>query len=86
MLDPKQIEERIRGALEGAEIEVRDTQGTGTYFEARVVAEAFEGKSMVEQHQLVYAPVKHLLDSGELHALTLKTYTPQQWKKMGGAR
>lgn len=86
MLDPKLIEERIRGALEGAEIEVRDTTGTGDHFEARVVAKAFEGKSMVEQHQLVYAPLKDLLDSGALHALALKTYTPEQWQKMGGAR
>jgi acid stress-induced BolA-like protein IbaG/YrbA len=86
MLDPKLIEQRIREALTGAEVEVRDTTGTGDHFEARVVTEAFQGKSMIEQHQLVYAPLKDLLATGELHALALKTYTPDQWKKFGGAR
>ncbi|MGA9524181.1 MAG: BolA family transcriptional regulator [Myxococcaceae bacterium] len=86
MLDPKLIEQRIREALTDAEVEVRDTTGTGDHFEARVVADTFQGKSMVEQHQLVYAPLKDLLATGELHALALKTYTPEQWKRFGGAR
>jgi acid stress-induced BolA-like protein IbaG/YrbA len=86
MLDPNLIEERIRASLKGAEVQVRDTTGTGDHFEARVVSDAFAGKSMVEQHQLVYAPLKDLLATGELHALALKTYTPEQWKKFGGAR
>lgn len=86
MLDPKLIEQRIREALTDAEVEVRDTTGTGDHFEARVVTDAFQGKSMVEQHQLVYAPLKDLLATGELHALALKTYTPEQWKRFGGAR
>jgi acid stress-induced BolA-like protein IbaG/YrbA len=86
MLDPNVIEERIRASLEGAEVQVRDTTGTGDHFEARVISDAFAGKTMVEQHQLVYAPLKDLLATGELHALALKTYTPEQWKKFGGAR
>jgi acid stress-induced BolA-like protein IbaG/YrbA len=36
---------------------------------------------MVEQHKLVYAPLNDLLKTGELHALALKTYSPEQWKK-----
>ncbi len=86
MLDPKLIEQRIREALKGAQVEVRDTTGTGDHFEAWVVTDAFQGKTMVEQHQLVYAPLKDLLATGELHALALKTYTPEQWTKFGGAR
>lgn len=74
----------IAGALEGAQVEVRDTTGTGDHFEARVVSAAFEGKTMIEQHRLVYAPLQALLQTGELHALALKTYTPEQWKKFGG--
>jgi acid stress-induced BolA-like protein IbaG/YrbA len=81
MLDPKLIENRIREGLEAAEVEVRDTTGTGDHFEARVVSAAFEGKSMVEQHQAVYAPLKDLLASGELHALALDTWTPEEWKR-----
>ena len=81
MLDPQELQRRIVAALPGAEVDIRDTTGTGDHFEARVVAESFVGKSMVEQHQLVYAPLKDLLATGELHALALKTYSPEQWKK-----
>jgi acid stress-induced BolA-like protein IbaG/YrbA len=81
MLNPDQIRQRIENALPGATIEIRDTTGTGDHFEARVVHEAFSGKSMVEQHQLVYAPLKDWLKSGELHALALRTYSPEQWQK-----
>lgn len=86
MLDPKMLEARIRTALGEAEVEVRDTTGTGDHFEARVISPSFAGKSMIEQHQLVYAPLQDLLKTGELHALALKTYSPEQWQKFGGAR
>ena len=81
MLDPEDIARRITAALPGAEVEVRDLTGTGDHFEARVVAPAFEGLAMVEQHQAVYGPLRDVLDSGALHALALKTYTPEQWKR-----
>ena len=81
MLDPKDIERRILLALPGAEVEVRDLTGTGDHFEARVVAQAFEGVAMVDQHQAVYGPLRDVLESGALHALALKTYTPEQWKR-----
>ncbi len=84
MLEAKAIGERILAALPGSEVEVRDTTGTGDHFEARVVSPDFAGRSMVEQHQLVYAPLQDWLKSGELHALALKTYSPEEWKKLGG--
>jgi len=84
MLDPRDIERRIAAAIPDAEVEVVDTTGTGDHFQARVVSEAFAGKSMVEQHQMVYAPLQPLIASGALHALALRTYTPEQWAKTGG--
>lgn len=75
------IKQRIEGALPGATIEVRDTTGTGDHFEATVVAPQFQGRSMVQQHQLVYGPLKDVLATGELHALALKTFTPEQWAR-----
>lgn len=77
------IRSRILEALPDSEVEVHDTTGTGDHFEARVVSPAFTGKTMVQQHQLVYAPLQEWLKSGELHALALKTYSPEQWKKLG---
>ncbi len=84
MLDADVIKQRIEQALPGAKVEVRDLTGTGDHFEARVVTPLFQGKSMVEQHQTVYAPLKDVLATGELHALALKTYTPEQWAKVQG--
>ena len=80
-MKPELIRDRIAAALPGSEVEVRDTTGTGDHFEARVVSPAFVGMSMLEQHQAVYAPLKDVLDTGELHALALKTYSPDQWQK-----
>jgi stress-induced morphogen len=75
------IKERIGSAMPGALVEVNDTTGGGDHFEARVVSAAFAGKSMVQQHQLVYAALQEKLATGELHALALKTFTPEQWAK-----
>lgn len=83
MLDADFVKTRILEALPGSEVEVRDTTGTGDHFEARVVSPAFAGKPMVQQHQLVYAPLQQWLKTGELHALALKTYSPEQWQKLG---
>ncbi len=83
MLQAETIRGRILAALPDSEVEVRDSTGTGDHFEARVVSPAFSGKTMVQQHQLVYAPLQDWLKTGELHALALKTYSPEQWKKLG---
>ncbi len=85
MLDPNELKRQIAEALPGAVVEVVDTTGTGDHFRATVISEAFAGKSMVEQHQMVYAPLRADLGSGALHALALKTFTPEQWSKRAGA-
>ncbi len=59
-----------------AEVRVRDLTGTGDHFEARVVSGAFAGKSMREQHQLVYRVLEPLVGRGALHGLGLVTGTP----------
>jgi acid stress-induced BolA-like protein IbaG/YrbA len=52
----------------------------GTHFESVIVSSAFVGKSMVQQHQLVYTALGDRMRS-EIHALSMKTYTPEQWNK-----
>jgi acid stress-induced BolA-like protein IbaG/YrbA len=79
MLSADAIRARIAGELPDAEVIVKDTTGTNDHFEARVVSAAFEGLSMIQQHQRVYAPLRDWLATGELHALALKTYTPAAW-------
>jgi acid stress-induced BolA-like protein IbaG/YrbA len=85
MLSVDAIRARILGELPGAEVEVRDTTGSNDHFEARVVSAAFEGLTMIQQHQRVYAPLRDWLATGELHALALKTYTPAAWSKASTA-
>jgi acid stress-induced BolA-like protein IbaG/YrbA len=47
-----------------------------------VVAEQFEGLSMIKQHKLVYGAIQEHLDTGAIHALQLKTYSLSQWQSM----
>jgi acid stress-induced BolA-like protein IbaG/YrbA len=82
MLDPEVIRATILKALPGSTVEVKDTTGTGDHFEALVVSPQFAGKSMIEQQRAVYAPLDAWLKTGELHALALKTYSPEQWTKV----
>jgi stress-induced morphogen len=66
------IEAMIREALPDAKVEVRDLAGDGNHYAATVVSAAFAGKSLVQQHQMVYAALKGRM-GGELHALALTT-------------
>ncbi len=54
--------------------------GDGDHFEATVVSASFEGISMVKQHQMVYGVLGNAFE-GAVHALALKTFTPEQWSK-----
>lgn len=81
MLDPNQLKTRILNAWPDAKVDFNDTTGTGDHFQAVVISPSFEGKTMVEQHQMVYALFEAELKSGALHALALKTFTPAQWEK-----
>jgi stress-induced morphogen len=76
-MDPKEIEELIVRGIPGAHAEVRDYTGGGDHFEALVVSPAFEGKTLVERHQLVYQALGDAMRA-RVHALTLKTLTPAQ--------
>jgi len=53
----------------------------GTHFEALVVSPAFVGKNMIQQHQLVYAALGDRMRA-EVHALSMKTYTPEKWEEL----
>ena len=74
-----EIRELIESAIEDAEVRVT---GDGRHFEAVVVSPAFAGKSMLAQHRLVYAALGNRFDTDVVHALSLKTYTPEQWQAL----
>jgi stress-induced morphogen len=73
-ISPEQVKERLEQALPGAHVEVGTFSGDD-HFEAVVEAPQFAGKSLVEQHRMVYAALDGLL-GGAMHALALKTRVP----------
>ena len=66
------IKKLILEALPDAEIELEDLAGDNDHWRARIISSAFNGKSRVQQHQLVYRALKGRM-GGELHALALET-------------
>ena len=80
MISPEQVQTMIQERLSNAEVKV---VGDGQHFEAIIVSPDFAGKSRVKQHQLVYGVLQSELASETIHALSLKTYTPEAWQATG---
>ncbi len=81
MLEPEKVQALLLTAFPGADIDLVDLTGTRDHYQARIVSEAFAGRSLVEQHQLVYRALGEAM-SGPIHALALNTYTPEAWAKV----
>jgi acid stress-induced BolA-like protein IbaG/YrbA len=75
MADLAEVKRLIEQALPGSEVEVIDEAG-GDHLKAIVRAAQFEGRTRIDQHRMVKAPVQHLMDDGTIHALSVKTSTP----------
>lgn len=79
MVTPESVKNGIETGLACEHVEVL---GDGQHFQAVVVARAFEGKSRVQRHQLVYAALGERMRE-EIHALSMQTLTPAEWKPNG---
>ena len=77
-MEPEDLKTRIEQAIPGASARV---EGADRHFSAVVVAAAFEGRTRVEQHQMIYALFREEMASEEVHALALRTCTPAEWEK-----
>lgn len=71
---PENVREYI---LQGLECEHVEVEGDGRHFEAVIVSKAFEGKGMLQQQRLVFQILGDKMEI--IHALSMKTFTPQQW-------
>lgn len=71
-----EIKELIEAGIETAQVTVNGDNGM---FDTIVVAEQFAGLSPVKKQQMVYATVNSHITSGAIHALSIKTYTPEEW-------
>lgn len=80
-MDPSEITQLIENGFDNAIVRVMSDDNT--HFEALVVAAEFEGKRPLARHQLVYRCLGALVGN-EIHALSIKAMTPQEWQAAGG--
>jgi acid stress-induced BolA-like protein IbaG/YrbA len=81
-METSAVEQLIRAGFPGAQVQVT---GDGSHFDAVVVSPAFEGQTPIKKQRLVMDTVRAQIASGELHALSIKTYTPDQWSAQEAA-
>jgi acid stress-induced BolA-like protein IbaG/YrbA len=62
---------------QGLECEHVEVEGDGRHFDAVIVSKAFDGKGLLQRQRLVFEVLGDRMD--KIHALSMKTYTPQQW-------
>ena len=80
-MHPSEITQLIQAGFDGATVKVMSDDNT--HFEALVVAAEFEGMRPIARHQLVYKCLGALVGN-EIHALSIKALTPQEWQAAGG--
>lgn len=76
MVTPENVKAYI---LQGLACEHIEVEGDGRHFDAVIVSKAFEGKGILQQQRLVFQVLGNKME--EIHALTMKTFTPEQWAK-----
>ena len=79
MVTTESVKKGIEAGLACEHVEVI---GDGQHFQAVIVSKEFEGRSRVQRHQLVYAALGERMRE-EIHALSMKTVTPQEWRAGG---
>ena len=77
MISPQQVEAMIKDKMPDAQVQVQDLTGGGDHYQVTVVSSLFAGKGLVQQHQLVYGALGAALSTEAIHALALKTSTPE---------
>lgn len=83
MVSPSQVEAMIKAGIPDSEVQVQDLTGGGDHYQVIVISPQFAGKGLVQQHQMVYRAVQNAMSSEAIHALALKTYTPETWAQAG---
>lgn len=71
-----EVKKLIEAGIENSSCDVMDLTGTGDHFRAVITSSSFAGKSLIEQHKMVYATVTEYMADQRIHALSLKTIIP----------
>lgn len=80
-MDPEAIERLLLEYLDDAHVSV---SGDGRHFQALIVSPEFEGLNRIKQHRRVYDVLREHIDSDVLHAISMRTLTPAQWRDEAG--
>ena len=81
MITNEEIERRL---VETGEVDFVQVGGDGYHYELTIVSNAFLGKTKVARQQWVYAKLNDYITTGSLHALSMKTWTKEEWEKSHG--
>lgn len=82
-MDSDQVKQLIQRGLQDADVYVEGEDGR--HFSAVIVSPSFAGKSMLQQHKMVYGALGDAMQ-GAVHALSMRTYTPEEWQKAQKSR
>ena len=78
----QELQDLIGAGLPCAHLQV---QGDGRHWYTTLVSAEFEGKRLIQRHQRVYATLGNRMVTDEVHALSMRTYSPAEWEKMSDA-
>ena len=76
-MTPQELQQIIAAGMRCDHLEV---EGDGRHWQALVVSPEFEGLRAIRRHQRVYATLGSRMHTDEVHALSMKTFTPSEWK------
>ena len=81
MMQPEVVQAFL---AEGMPCQHVDVKGDGHHFEAVIVSAEFDGMNRVKRQQRVFAVVGERMEKNEIHALSMKCYTPAEWEQLHG--
>ena len=76
----REVKNLIEKSVPDATAHVLDPMNDGQHLQAIVISPAFDGLSLIKQHQMVMKPLKEAFED-YVHALGLKTFTPEKWEQ-----
>ncbi len=79
-MDARTVEAMVRDALAGAEVSV---EGAGANYDITVISDVFAGMRPVKKQQTVYAALNEAIANGSIHAVNIRTFTPDEWENRG---
>jgi acid stress-induced BolA-like protein IbaG/YrbA len=81
-MESAQIKQLLLARLPACEVEVNGDDGR--HFDILVIGDMFKGLSPVKKQQLVYAALQAEIADGSIHAVNMKTLTPEEWQRLNG--